>query len=110
MHAIRARLPELAPSPGTAAIPSPRRRPAAAPSIRAAVEQAVAAFPGPFSARDVLRVLPAGVYGDPSKTISNVLSTLVKSGRLQRVSRGTYAGVPDPAEPGDAGHGGPKSA
>ncbi|UUU32222.1 WhiB family transcriptional regulator [Streptomyces sp. CA-210063] len=71
------------------------RRAASAPSIRAAVEKAIATFPGAFSARDVLRALPAGVYGDPSKTISNVLSALVKSGRLQRLSRGTYARVLD---------------
>ncbi|MFE1921415.1 WhiB family transcriptional regulator [Streptomyces asoensis] len=66
-----------------------------APSIRAAVETAVSGFPGPFSARDVLRALPPGVYGDPSKTISNVLSTLVKSGRLRRLARGTYARTVD---------------
>ncbi|MEV3966189.1 type IV toxin-antitoxin system AbiEi family antitoxin domain-containing protein, partial [Nocardia sp. NPDC050193] len=55
----------------------------------------VSAFPGAFSARDVLRALPPGVYGDPSKTISNVLSTLVKSGRLRRLARGTYARTVD---------------
>ncbi|WP_236068055.1 WhiB family transcriptional regulator [Streptomyces brasiliscabiei] len=71
----------------------PARRTASTPSIRAAVEKAVADFPGAFSARDVLRALPSGVYGDPSKTISNVLSALVKSGRLHRLSRGTYARV-----------------
>jgi hypothetical protein len=71
------------------------RRATSAPSIRAAVEKAVAGFPGAFSSRDVLRALPSGVYGDPSKTISNVLSTMVKSGRLQRLSRGTYARVLD---------------
>lgn len=71
------------------------RRTPSAPSIRAAVEKAVATFPGAFSARDVLRALPSGVYGDPSKTISNILSALVKSGRLQRLSRGTYARVLD---------------
>lgn len=71
------------------------RRAPSTPSIRAAVEKAVAGFPGAFSARDVLRALPSGVYGDPSKTISNVLSALVKSGRLQRLSRGTYARVLD---------------
>ncbi|MEE1763846.1 WhiB family transcriptional regulator [Streptomyces sp. SP18BB07] len=71
------------------------RRTPSTPSIRAAVEKAVAGFPGAFSARDVLRALPSGVYGDPSKTISNVLSALVKSGRLQRLSRGTYARVLD---------------
>ncbi len=79
------------PAPTTAGPAS--RRASSTPSIRAAVEKAVAGFPGAFSARDVLRALPAGVYGDPSKTISNVLSTLVKSGRLQRLSRGTYARV-----------------
>ncbi|WP_234442559.1 WhiB family transcriptional regulator [Streptomyces sp. FxanaA7] len=82
-------------SAGTAAGAGPAqiRRPPSTPSIRAAVEKAVAGFPGAFSARDVLRALPSGVYGDPSKTISNVLSALVKSGRLQRLSRGTYARV-----------------
>ncbi|MFE7837954.1 WhiB family transcriptional regulator [Streptomyces sp. NPDC057474] len=81
------------PAVGTGA--GPARRTPSAPSIRAAVEKAVAGFPGAFSARDVLRALPAGVYGDPSKTISNVLSALVKSGRLQRLARGTYARVLD---------------
>ncbi|MDX3507657.1 WhiB family transcriptional regulator [Streptomyces caniscabiei] len=80
---------------GTAAGAGPAhtRRTPSTPSIRAAVEKAVAGFPGAFSARDVLRALPSGVYGDPSKTISNVLSALVKSGHLQRLSRGTYARV-----------------
>jgi hypothetical protein len=82
------------PAAGTAPGHSGGRTPSA-PSIRAAVEKAVAGFPGAFSARDVLRALPSGVYGDPSKTISNVLSALVKSGRLQRLSRGTYARVLD---------------
>ncbi|MDX3708972.1 WhiB family transcriptional regulator [Streptomyces europaeiscabiei] len=82
------------PAAGTGAGHGGGRVPSA-PSIRAAVEKAVATFPGAFSARDVLRALPAGVYGDPSKTISNVLSALVKSGRLQRLSRGTYARVLD---------------
>ncbi|WP_093773946.1 WhiB family transcriptional regulator [Streptomyces sp. yr375] len=70
---------------------TPLPPPPATPSIRSAVETVAATFPGPFSARDVLRALPPGVYGDPSKTISNVLSALVKSGRLQRLARGTYA-------------------
>ncbi|KFF96750.1 hypothetical protein IQ62_34710 [Streptomyces scabiei] len=85
------------PPAGTAAGASQAqtRRPPRTPSIRAAVEKAIAGFPGAFSARDVLRALPSGVYGDPSKTISNVLSALVKSGRLQRLSRGTYARVLD---------------
>ncbi|MEU4931436.1 WhiB family transcriptional regulator [Streptomyces yokosukanensis] len=110
LHKLRAHLPHpaaddpAARDTGTAAVPEPRRRPPTAPSIRAAVERAVKAFPGPFSARDVRRALPPGVYGDPSKTISNVLSALVKSGRLQRLSRGTYAraghgGAADPAAP-----------
>ncbi|MEV5873618.1 WhiB family transcriptional regulator [Streptomyces sp. NPDC052101] len=108
LHKLRAHLPHPAPvdepvgrGTGTAA-PEPRRRPPTAPSIRAAVERAVEAFPGPFSARDVRRALPPGVYGEPSKTISNVLSALVKAGRLQRLSRGTYAraGHAGPAGPG----------
>ncbi|MFE7761849.1 WhiB family transcriptional regulator [Streptomyces sp. NPDC057438] len=80
---------------GAATSAGQTRRTPSTPSIRAAVEKAVAGFPGAFSARDVLRALPSGVYGDPSKTISNVLSALVKSGRLQRLSRGTYARVLD---------------
>ncbi|MDW8808988.1 WhiB family transcriptional regulator [Streptomyces scabiei] len=80
---------------GAATSAGQTRRAPSTPSIRAAVEKAVAGFPGAFSARDVLRALPSGVYGDPSKTISNVLSALVKSGRLQRLSRGTYARVLD---------------
>ncbi|MEU6088434.1 WhiB family transcriptional regulator [Streptomyces sp. NPDC047085] len=120
---IHARLPHPTPpdtgtgtavdGTGTAAVPGPHRRPPTAPSIRAAVEEAVEAFPGPFSARDVLRSLPSGVYGDPAKTISNVLSSLVKSGRLQRLSRGTYARAHDTDDTDDNGHadqGEPKSA
>ncbi|TQJ54516.1 transcription factor WhiB [Streptomyces sp. SLBN-115] len=97
LQGIRACLPHPAPTgrtstgTGQAAAPAP----SGAPSIRAAVETAVSTFPGPFSARDVLRALPPGVYGDPSKTISNVLSALVKSGRLQRLARGTYARTVD---------------
>ncbi|MFC9926952.1 WhiB family transcriptional regulator [Streptomyces sp. NPDC127190] len=102
LHRLHTHLPHPAPDgpvthgTGTAAVPEQRRRPATVPSIRAAVERAVAAFPGPFSARDIQRALPPGVYGDPSKTISNVLSALVKSGRLERVSRGTYQRAEDP--------------
>ncbi|MFF9911899.1 WhiB family transcriptional regulator [Streptomyces sp. NPDC013457] len=65
-------------------------------SLRQAVDRAVASFPGPFTARDVLLALPPEVYQESAKSISNVLSALVKSGRLQRVSRGTY--TMDPAE------------
>ncbi|MFF3328766.1 WhiB family transcriptional regulator [Streptomyces sp. NPDC002888] len=98
---IRSHLPHPAPpgrtttAAGSAPLAGTGRRSAAAPSIRAAVEAALATFPGPFSARDILRALPPGVYGDPSKTISNVLSALVKSGRLRRLARGTYARTPD---------------
>ncbi|MGY4742660.1 WhiB family transcriptional regulator [Streptomyces sp. ATMOS53] len=102
LQGIRARLPHpTTPSGGTTAGTARQSTPlpahAAAPSIRAAVETAVSTFPGPFSARDVLRALPPGIYGDPSKTISNVLSALVKSGRLQRLARGTYARTVDVA-------------
>lgn len=107
LQGIRACLPRPAPpgrtSSGTgqaAALARSGARSAAtlnAPSIRAAVETAVSAFPGPFSARDVLRALPHGVYGDPSKTISNILSTMVKSGGLRRLARGTYARTVDAA-------------
>ncbi|MFE6824959.1 WhiB family transcriptional regulator [Streptomyces sp. NPDC057690] len=97
LQGIRACLPHPAPagktSTGTGRTAA--LAPSGAPSIRAAVETAVSTFPGPFSARDVLRALPPGVYGDPSKTISNVLSALVKSGRLQRLARGTYAATVD---------------
>ncbi|MFE5631542.1 hypothetical protein ACFQ69_19845 [Streptomyces sp. NPDC056470] len=65
-------------------------------SLRQAVDGAVASFPGPFTARDVLLALPPEVYQETAKSISNVLSALVKSGRLRRVSRGTY--TMDPAE------------
>ncbi|MFD9394395.1 WhiB family transcriptional regulator [Streptomyces sp. NPDC060000] len=101
LQGIRTHLPHPAPAGKTSTTtgqatfpPSGTRRPAT-PSIRAAVETAVSTFPGPFSAREVLRALPPGVYGDPSKTISNVLSALVKSGRLQRLARGTYARTVD---------------
>ncbi|MDT9688398.1 WhiB family transcriptional regulator [Streptomyces sp. P9(2023)] len=59
-------------------------------SLRQAVDRAVASFPGPFTARDVLLALPPEVFQESAKSISNVLSALVKSGRLRRVSRGTY--------------------
>ncbi|MFF1624828.1 WhiB family transcriptional regulator [Streptomyces sp. NPDC058251] len=84
----------LAASTGNTADAGPGRR-SSTPSIRAAVEQSVATLPGPFAARDVLRSLPPGMYGDPSKTISNVLSALVKSGLLRRLSRGTYVRARD---------------
>ncbi|WP_327316693.1 WhiB family transcriptional regulator [Streptomyces sp. NBC_01235] len=100
LQGIRAHLPHPAtPSgattAGTARQSTPLPAHTTAPSIRAAVETAVSTFPGPFSARDVLRALPPGIYGDPSKTISNVLSALVKSGRLRRLARGTYARTVD---------------
>ncbi|MGW2046522.1 WhiB family transcriptional regulator [Streptomyces sp. NPDC001858] len=108
LQGVRACLPHPAPagktSPTAAGRPTHPGAPDT-PSIRAAVETAVATFPGPFSSRDVLRALPPGVYGDPSKTISNVLSALVKSGRLQRLARGTYArtmDVPDVPDVPDA--------
>lgn len=112
LRRLHAHLPPPAPDGptvhGTGAQPvPPRRRPAAVPSIRAAVERTVETFPGPFSARDVLRALPSGVYGDPAKTISNVLSALVKSGRLRRLSRGTYARA---GSGGPADHGEPRIA
>lgn len=93
LQGIRACLPHPTPAGKTSAGTgrAATLTPSGVPSIRAAVETAVSAFPGPFSARDVLRALPPGVYGDPSKTISNVLSALVKSGRLRRLARGTYA-------------------
>lgn len=97
LQGIRACLPHPAPTgkTSTGTGQTAALAPSGAPSIRAAVETAVSTFPGPFSARDVLRALPPGVYGDPSKTISNVLSALVKSGRLQRLARGTYARTVD---------------
>lgn len=97
LQGIRACLPHPAPTgrTSTGTGQAAALAPSGAPSIRAAVETAVSTFPGPFSARDVLRALTPGVYGDPSKTISNVLSALVKSGRLQRLARGTYARTVD---------------
>ncbi len=61
------------------------------PSLRRAVEQVVTSFPGPFTGRDVLLALPPGAYQDPAKSVSNALSAMAKSGRLLRMSRGTYA-------------------
>ncbi|MGW7361932.1 WhiB family transcriptional regulator [Streptomyces sp. NPDC054841] len=61
-----------------------------APSLRRAVELAVASLPGPFTGRDILLALPPGSYQDSAKSVSNALSAMVKSGRLRRVSRGTY--------------------
>ncbi|WP_327254250.1 WhiB family transcriptional regulator [Streptomyces sp. NBC_01244] len=61
------------------------------PSLRRAVEEVVTSFPGPFTGRDVLLALPPGAYQDPAKSVSNVLCAMAKSGRLLRMSRGTYA-------------------
>ncbi|MGW6565420.1 WhiB family transcriptional regulator [Streptomyces sp. NPDC054975] len=60
-------------------------------SLRQAVDRVVVSFPGPFTARDVLLALPPEVFQESAKSISNLLSAMVKSGRLRRVSRGTYA-------------------
>ncbi len=68
----------------------PRDHPTSTSSVRAAVVRTVATFSGAFSAGDVLRLIPPSRYGATSKTVSNILSTLVKSGQLERVSRGTY--------------------
>ncbi|MBE1599078.1 hypothetical protein [Streptomyces stelliscabiei] len=73
----------------------PRDLPSATSSVRAAVVRTVATFPGAFSAGDVLHLMPPSRYGATSKTISNILSTLVKSGQLERVSRGTYTRLHD---------------
>ncbi|MDX2911612.1 hypothetical protein [Streptomyces griseiscabiei] len=73
----------------------PRDHPAATVSVRAAVVRTVATFPNAFSAADVLHLMPPSRYGATSKTISNILSTLVKSGQLERVSRGTYIRLDD---------------
>ncbi|MDX6760505.1 WhiB family transcriptional regulator [Streptomyces sp. F8] len=64
------------------------------PSLRRAVETAVSSFPGHFTGRDVIGVLPPGAYQDAGKSVSNALSAMVKSGRLLRVSRGTYTAHP----------------
>ncbi|MGW7045310.1 WhiB family transcriptional regulator [Streptomyces avermitilis] len=104
LREINSRLPHLSASatpsatgsvrtpahPAASATAGSGRRAVSVPSIRAAVERAVETFPGAFSARDIRRTLPADAYDDPSKTISNVLSAMVKSGRLRRLSRGTY--------------------
>ncbi|MET9320871.1 hypothetical protein ABZX75_11900 [Streptomyces sp. NPDC003038] len=67
-------------------------------SLRRAVEQAVTSFPGPFTGRDVLLALPPGAYHDPAKSVSNALSAMAKSGRLLRISRGTYAVASPPSD------------
>ncbi|MCX4542422.1 MULTISPECIES: WhiB family transcriptional regulator [unclassified Streptomyces] len=67
------------------------------PSLRRAVETAVASFPGHFTGQDVVRALPPGAYQDSAKSVSNALSAMVKSGRLRRVSRGTYTANPPSA-------------
>ncbi|MEW1633207.1 WhiB family transcriptional regulator [Streptomyces sp. NPDC093801] len=72
-----------------------------APSLRRAVETAVASFPGHFTGRDVVRALPAGAYPDAGKSVSNALSAMVKSGRLLRISRGTYTAGPTPTGEAD---------
>lgn len=64
------------------------------PSLRRAVEAAVSSFPGHFTGRDVVGALPPGAYRDAGKSVSNALSAMVKSGRLLRVSRGTYTANP----------------
>ncbi|MGX2993629.1 WhiB family transcriptional regulator [Streptomyces sp. JNUCC 64] len=69
-------------------------------SLRRAVERTVASFPGPFTVRDVLLALPPEVFQESGKSVSNVLSAMVKSGRLLRVSRGTYTSAA-PAPSGD---------
>ncbi|MEC4018241.1 WhiB family transcriptional regulator [Streptomyces sp. H27-D2] len=69
------------------------------PSIRAAVERTVATIAEPFTGKDVTHEVGArqesapGPYRDPSKAVSNVLSAMVKAGRLKRLSRGTYVRV-----------------
>lgn len=77
-------------------------------SIRAAVEQAVATVPEPFTGRDLTDEVAArsGITlpGESAKAVSNVLSAMVKSGRLRRLSRGTYVRAQEPAaEAGAAG-------
>ncbi|MFF9984033.1 WhiB family transcriptional regulator [Streptomyces erythrochromogenes] len=64
------------------------------PSLRRSVETAVSSFPGHFTGRDVVGALPPGAYQDAGKSVSNALSAMVKSGRLLRVSRGTYTVTP----------------
>ncbi|MFC6061179.1 WhiB family transcriptional regulator [Streptomyces ochraceiscleroticus] len=74
-------------------------------SIRAAVEQAVATVPEPFTGRDLIDEVAARsgttLPGESAKAVSNVLSAMVKSGRLRRLSRGTYVRAQGPAA--DAG-------
>ncbi|MET7763162.1 hypothetical protein ABZS71_14435 [Streptomyces sp. NPDC005393] len=73
------------------------------PSIRAAVELAVATMAEPFTGRDVMNEVAArsaavpGPCRDSGKAVSNVLSAMVKSGRLTRLSRGTYMRAQGPA-------------
>ncbi|MGW6614988.1 WhiB family transcriptional regulator [Streptomyces erythrochromogenes] len=70
------------------------------PSLRRSVETAVSSFPGRFTGRDVVGALPPGAYADAGKSVSNALSAMVKSGRLLRVSRGTY--IANPPSTGEA--------
>ncbi len=74
-------------------------------SIRAAVEQAVTTVPEPFTGRDLIEEVAARsgttLPGESAKAVSNVLSAMVKSGRLRRLSRGTYVRAQGPAA--DAG-------
>ncbi|MGW0364334.1 WhiB family transcriptional regulator [Streptomyces sp. NPDC002990] len=89
--AVRRDAPPLWSVPDTASGGALPLAPWSTPSLRQAVEEAVTSFPGPFTGRDVLVALPPGAYQDPAKSVSNVLSAMVKSGRLLRISRGTYA-------------------
>ncbi|WP_368397319.1 WhiB family transcriptional regulator [Streptomyces sclerotialus] len=105
--------------PDSPAVPRrPRSVPTSRPiSIRAAVEQAVSTIAEPFTGKDVADEVAArrasgspATARDSGKAVSNVLSAMVKSGRLRRLSRGTYvraqgaaegsgaAGVPDTPE------------
>ncbi|MET7932476.1 WhiB family transcriptional regulator [Streptomyces sp. NPDC005322] len=98
--------------PGPAASPMPGERSPVAPdtvsrqsplSIRAAVELVVATMAEPFTGRDVMNEVAAlspaapGPHRDSGKAVSNVLSAMVKSGRLTRLSRGTYIRAKEPA-------------
>ncbi|WP_232265579.1 hypothetical protein [Streptomyces pactum] len=83
--------------------PEPAPGTGARTSIRLAVEEALTSVVEPFAVKDVLRVLVERLgyspllYRDLGKSVSNVLSNMVRAGTLTRVSRGTYVRPRNPA-------------
>ncbi|MFE6779049.1 WhiB family transcriptional regulator [Streptomyces sp. NPDC057702] len=74
-------------------------------SIRIAVEKVVRTFTEPFTVKDVLRALvdrlgyAPVLYRDLGKSVSNVLSIMVGTGKVTRVARGTYLRVDSAEKP-----------